>query len=512
MAKSKRINILTLERAQHEDLLRGDAFTMASTLEILRGLHDDQRWPMTLPGYVVRSTATATPLRAHVLGGLLVRPDNNTYLTVDDGALAAAITPANSDDSILELVDDPGVTDPGALVFVANAAGDPRLDIVEVSVVDTALETTTRGVFNTTTRNFVPTSVDKVQAPRLSYRIRQGTAGAGLPAAASGWLALAVISHPPASASFADCIIWDVRPLVADRVQFGTPALDPLGSRSKFEQPVDGRWRSNDADGVEGYALSQFNGYLAGGQLLNMYSTFTAAQDPAFAMTANTLIHLVAAFPGGLPRWVKYAQTGADGIGGLRVPVGIRGIPVFTNDQPKSDGRYDSVTLATELGFTSDAPGVALVTLMVDNTGTHAAGTCVGRKVSFGLNVLGALPGIAGVASNQVKWTFSPRSGVIVPAHARSIDLEFQFTTSADGYLELFVKKQTGDTDGLFHEFISASLAGGTTGKVTVRNIPLNTGLPWVADGGGVSAQTYIQLNSQAALSACVAYVVGYSL
>jgi len=526
MAKGKRINIATLERGQHEDLQRGDAFTTAMLGELARGLFDDRRWAQQYPGYVQRTTSLETPLRAHVLSGLMVRVDNGGYLLVDPGALLAAIPAASADDSIVELVNDGGVTSNSALPFVANAAGSVRLDIVECQVNDTAIENVARGIFNPSTRVFDPTNVDKVFEPRLSYRIRQGVAGAGLPASASGWLPLCVVCHQPGTTSFANCDFWDVRPLVSDRVAQGNLALDPAGALSKFEAVVQGRWRSL-GNAVRGYALGQFDGYVAGGQLIasaafpitdhgNFIDSFainyTPNRDPAFAMTGNTVIHIAALFPGGLPRWVKYVDTGANGVSGSRVPEGPRGILVLTNDQPKCNGYYAGVTLPAASGFTVDAPGICLATLLVNNAGTQAIGACVGRDTTFDvLNDLALIPGIAGVGSNQVSWTFSPNAGAVVPAHAKSIDVLFEITTTSGTYVEVYTKNQNADVGSLSHAYVGAAPDGANFVKFTLRKLVLGADLPWLADGGGTPAQTYMRLNTNAAASAATAKIVGFT-
>lgn len=527
MAKGKRIGIVTLERGEHEDLMRGDAFTMAATLEIMRGLYDDKRWPMTYPGVVGVATVTETPLRAHVLSGLLVRPDANTYLTVDGGSLLAAVPPANSDDSILELVVDPGVSDGATLPFVANAAGSVRLDIVEVSIADTVLESSTRQVFNPGTRNFDPTSVNKVSAPRLSYRIRQGVAGSGLPAMASGWLPLAVICHQPSTTSFANCDMWDVRPLVADLVQFSTPVSDPVGGNSKFEQiGRDAHWISRAAGKLEGFSIAQYNGYIAGGQLLSNTAfpigdfgnnvsifdwSYSASRGPGFAMTANTLVHVAALFPGGLPRWVKYIDASVNGPGSKRVPYGPRGLLTLTNAQPNTDGSYGAQTLPATSGFVDPAGGVVLASLLVNNAGNALLGACVGNRTTFGGTNLTALPGIAGVGTNVIEWTFAPRQGVIVPAYARAVDLQFEVTMGSDvGQMMLQVKRVTGDVEVIYEQHL-AYFGGGFAGKVTVRGIPLAMARPWIASGGGDDEKTYVRLSSGVAMSAALARVTGFS-
>ncbi len=517
MAKGKRIDIVTLERAQHEDLTRGDAFTMAATLEIMRGLYDDRRWPMSYPGLTQRTVALEAPLRAHVLSGLLIRPDNPSYLTVDEGTLLAAVPAASSDDSILELVTDPGVTSTTTLQFVANAAGSVRLDIVECSVVDTQLESATRGVFNTSTRNFDPTIVGKVHAPRLSYRIRQGVAGAGLSAVASGWLPLAVICHQPGTTGFNQCDLWDVRPLVADRMQFAEQAKDPSGASGSFRNyfsSVDGTWIGRGTF-LEGHATSQYDGYLAGGRLVQSTATTIADfgvapptlvnvdvqnNEPGFVLPSGAIFHLAAVFPAGLPRWVKYTNTASYGVTGTRVPFGPRGLLVFTAAQPDRSGRFAAVVLPVLSGFTAAAPGVSLAAIASD--GATVDGICSRNHVSVPVTAvtLNAPVLAAGVAT----WTINPTS-LKVPGNATELDVRIvvTLTTTGDHTITIRVKNGTGVIATVFSEFLNVT---GRTTYTIMRRIPLIHTQP---DGQG-PLDTVLEVLADVAVSAPQAAVFGY--
>ena len=269
MSTQKRIIFNLLERAVSADNDNLQAFAAYERDETLRALYDDKRWPIQFPGYSFPITSLTSPLTADVLSGLMVRVDVATDLLVDPGVLVAIVPAlASAGDSLAVLVTDPGVQTTGVLPFVANTGLSVRLDIVECSVTDTLVTASTRDIYHPTTGLFVPTVVDKVRAPQLAYRIRQGVAGSGLPATASGWLPLAVVCHQPGTTSFANCDFWDVRPLVSDRAQFGNPQSTPGGLASRFESPVSGRWRSTVAGGISGFAWGQFDGYIAGGQLI----------------------------------------------------------------------------------------------------------------------------------------------------------------------------------------------------------------------------------------------------
>lgn len=516
MAKNKRINIITLERAQHEDLMRGDAFGVAALGEVLRSLYDDHSWPETFPGYIVRSTITEAPLRAHVLAGLMVRPANAAYLLVDSGSMLACITPASGDDSILELVQDPGVVSTSVLTFTANASGSSRLDIVECSVVDTVLESDTRGIFDTTTRDFDPQSVDKVLAPQLSYRIRNGVAGSGLPAVASGWLPLAVVCVLPSAVGFTQCEMWDVRPLVSDRVKFSDPPLDPGNvARSHYRQ-LDGYW-SCRLLGLNGYAASKFNGYIAGGDLIantafpiadqgnspsGLSLNYVPSQTPGLAMPSGGVIHVAALFPGGLPRWVKYIDPGSVSPTGSRIPYGPRGLLVVTAAQPDRSGYFSGVMPPAASGFTVAAPGVSLAALA--GGPTVFDGICDRGNVTIPRGAALILGGKAGEGTGTVTWTFNP-STFKVPANAAWVDLSIHVVSSGAQALHVSVQNTTGSIGTLFDRRFQ-----------TVADDWVNVRIPLVHNNAdGAQLDTLLTLGvitGGPTITTAVAEIVGYGM
>lgn len=517
MAKGKRIRITTLERGEHDDVLRGDAFTMAATLEIMRGLYDDRRWPMTYPGLVGLATVTETPLRGHVLSGLLVRPDAATHLTVDAGSVLVCVPPANGDDSILELVTDPGVSDGATLPFVTNAAGSVRLDIVEVSVTDVVLETAMRGILEIPTRTFDPQSVPKVSSPRLSYRIRQGTAGAGLPAMASGWLPLAVICHQPSTTSFANCDMWDVRPLVADLVRDSDRILGPNGStvravRSSVRGVAGTQGATSGAEnGIRGHVDGAFNGYRAGGELRGSVSVsaanFAAAdyngdfvfggsymRAVGYSEAADQPVFLAAVFPGGLPRWVLYTRT-ADAVAGARVPRGPRGILLSATQQPDAVGYYSGLTPPVVSGFTAAAPGIALLAQMGGSGGMAMRGD---RTTSNAASTIG---GKTGDGTAAVTWTFDTAEAGY-PKHATELLVEIDITIASGlDAGAITVEHKVG-----VEVFRYPITVESTTNKIQIW-IPLWTG----EVDGGEAGKTILKYVGGTATTASVAKVVGWA-
>lgn len=443
MGTSRRLIINTLERASSSDINRLQQFGAALRAELLRGVYDDKRWPLQYPGYVQRSTATATPLRAHVISGVMVQPDNAGYLLVTAGMLLACVTPAGADEPIVQEVIDPGVTNPATLIFTANATVNTRLDIVECQVVDTLIEQATISIFNPGTENFDPTpNTAKVREPRLSYRIRVGTAGSGLPAMASGWLPIAVVCVQPSSTGFTDCDIWDVRPLVSDRVQRGQPLLSVAAAAEGHHAKVDGYWRGFGG-AFSGEAVTEFDGYLAGGELIRSTAdnlagfgsgddsldvTETKNKEVGFTFAVRVVFHLAACFPGGLPRWVKYSQLPVASVG-ARIPKGPRGILVSTGQQPTPVGYFAAITLPVQSGFTATAPGVSLLALATDSAPAVMGAICSREECRTCFTGGPVLLGQTGLTTGVVVWTLAT-SDKKYPAEATEILLCLSIDTA----------------------------------------------------------------------------------
>ncbi len=318
--------------------------TLGGALQALLGAMPYSFW--NHPGAAALQSAPFTGvagvgayLAADVLGGLMVNVNNSAYLLVGAGALGVADPAADSFDSSYGIVVDPGVTTTDVLTFTANASGQVRWDLVECRPVDTVISTESRNVLNEGTGAWVPTLIPKRKAGRLQYRIRTGTPGSGVPSPDPLWCPLAAIHVNSGASGFTQCDAYDLRPLVSDRC--------PMPERRLVDstwtpdcRPVDGQAWSlyGSADTFHGGIVAHGFGYWAGG--LFKRSTPTSLADFGVATTdfvasniANQTLGLVtsgdavysvvAHFPQGFPRWVRYQQV-AGSVG--RIPAGPRGI------------------------------------------------------------------------------------------------------------------------------------------------------------------------------------------
>ncbi len=455
----------TLERLVSTDFNRAQAFGTAAAQQAWRARHGTPSVNYrTYPGLQTPVETTTAPVSAEVYSGLLVRPDADTdgqYLTVDPG-LAMILDPTgggsfNAGDSPYLQCDDPGVSSPGVLNFTPNAvAATVRWDVVECQPTDVVLEQSSRDVYNPATGLFTPALVDKVRAVRLTYRIRQGSAGGGFPGGAAGWLPLAVVAvYNGFSTGFDKCDFWDVRPLVEDRV--GGQSLAKVGPSLPGETHCQ-----FDGTTASGYSEGEFAGYRAGGAIRTGSvvptpgSNFgagvlaTGGDAPALSYAAwnqSTIsvpsglhkpIYVGAFFPKPpsgqslIPRWVRYSQT-ADVTFGRRVPRGPRGILLYTTTPPLSNGTWDeSVALPapSAMQFGAALVGVRLFAGAFTAAGP-LTGTGAGRKwrhsalfldfVSAGVPY--KLEALSLVGASAI-WALS--DGVDYPRRARSLLVGFQ--------------------------------------------------------------------------------------
>lgn len=332
----------TLERLVSEDVNRLQLFKERDIAEVLRYLLDVyQGTDDTQAGALSQEvTSLGTPLRAEVIGGLLVQPQQASLsLAVAPGVLYAINpdSPPNPDVSPFQYVRDPGVQALGALVIGANATGSARVDVVECQPMVVVAEQDSRDFYDEVTGLFTPATVVKATLANLTYRVRAGSPGAGFPGVATGWLPLCVANVHAGATSNDQVDFWDVRPLVSDRA-FG------VANVGNFYPDVEGDLLCEDGSAptlVQGEVTAVLGGRRVGGQLLrgtpgvDPASGFdlgaAANQDPALssAVTTNSgvLWYLYLVCPFGLPRWAFYTPPGA----GPRVPRSPRGIPVVSD-------------------------------------------------------------------------------------------------------------------------------------------------------------------------------------
>jgi hypothetical protein len=432
---NKRINILDLERAEETDILRLESFLAADAHELAR-----HRWNADLRGSFFDNPGLEIPFSAlpvtldyvmvhDCVSGLMVRPDNATSLGVDPGE-AAFFAPAfpnlTADDSQYIAVKSNGLAIPNAtLTFLANAGPGVRWDIVECQPTEVVVEATTRPVFTPPNGPFTPTPVNKVLGGELTFRIRRGTAGGGIPDPDPAWMPLAAVHVRTDATSFSNSDIYDIRPLVAERCPWSMrhPLAVPSGT-TRFRSVIyEGEWHAEPAGGVNGmtsggYFRSAFAGYWSGGIVQKNVPSDNLANFGGTGVTggsfarlnwedtrnqvsggipggADRLLTLGAFFPRGYPRWVRYSQAAlvANGTNRLRtsgrLPQGPRGILVVTPNQSLRNGIIIPQTLPTHFGETVGCWGQVVGHALWDDIDTAAfpgVGGTYDGKVLFPCN------------------------------------------------------------------------------------------------------------------------------
>ena len=352
----------TRERILSSDHNREQALQNAMLVDALRYLLEAETSEEQAAGITALASSVGSPMHALIFNGLRVRPEIGTWnLFVDPGmGLFSDPTNGTSDDSVGQLVRSAGVTSAGALTIGTPGAGT-RIDVVECSVYQAVIETDSRDFFSSATGTFTPALTNKVVEAQLTFRVRQGTPGAGFPGTATGWLPLLVASVPSGALSCDDCLFWDVRPLRSDvlgshlnRTSFPTYQRQHA---SAIDEGGAGNWRAR------GLVYADLQGRLVGGNLATQNSganfiDLTSGggnQEPGFSVVANRPWYLYLALPFNLPRWAPLAPASS----GSRAPRSPRGIPVFSQKPPNGllGTPSSALTLptATGLGSTTTA-------------------------------------------------------------------------------------------------------------------------------------------------------------
>lgn len=352
---NRKLLINTQERAVSSDINRLQDFLGRDSAEFYRRL---MLASVNGPGVENLPSTLTTPLTAEILGGFMCRPGVGTSSILVDSGIMVALSPDGTSDSsdCKYLRDDVGVQTNGTLTIAANGSGSPRIDIVEVSV-DTVPNTVSdnRDIFDETTGFFQAVSVVKETQMRLSYRVRQGTAGGGFPGTVSGWLPL-MVAYVPAGASNNDtCTFWDVRPLMSDRTttmmhweETGLDGLDgDLVRVSGTSAPITGTMRA------------RLNGRRVGGEFrrsgpgtdAGSFDVFDAGnQGNAYVENTTTMAFVYCCTPFDLPRWARYTT------GSSRVPANCRGLLVVSTVTPDTGGKPQAtVGLPAAFGLSGSA-------------------------------------------------------------------------------------------------------------------------------------------------------------
>lgn len=426
--------INTQERAVSTDINRLQDFEGFDLAEMMRYLinvssgDDDANL-----GVITQYSTLATPLRAEIINGYLVQPQQGLGvldLLVTDGVLFGIAPDGSPDESNYKFVKDPGLPSIGFLSMTPNSSGSPRVDVIECQIAEYVSETDNRDIFNPLTGLFSAVNVDKVRQGKLNYRVRLGTPGGGYPGGAMGWLPLAVAHVPDGVSDNDGMIFWDVRPLINDRLFNVTnlSIVNPVMQRAHVN--------ASDLTQVSGYVEALFldrriGGHLKSGSgfsdLLSIDLTDPVNQDPGVSFAIGTFQYLYLVFPFGLPRWARYTA------GAPRLPHAPRGIPVLSSNVPNNAGRR-IINLPTSTGMLGQAgEGYCIGSQYVDFTGTSRGwyGDNQGyRWVTISVDedpkqIAGVVlsTGVGGVEGGT--WTF--HTGTQFPAHARSILVEFRW-------------------------------------------------------------------------------------
>lgn len=297
---------------------------------------------------VFTSGVVSDPLEMHILGGIIVQPQNGqsyvhisrgTAWVVDPDGVTGSSNPAaaNPDDNEFKYVSTLGVFDT-SLEHPANAGPGVRIDVIECQRNDVVLETNSVDVFDPSTGQFSPVAVDKVAKSELVFRIRTGSPGGGFPGTAQGWCPIAVAAVPAGFSATDDIDYWDVRPLVYDRVfaPFNRTSSDPAFRR--FDASINELVAGTTSE-LWGIIETSFGAYRAGGVInpsvpgatgagrINLHSTDHHSSSLG-ALAADTIYYVWALFPFGLPRWAFYTTSGT------RIPQPTNGILTVSDVGP----------------------------------------------------------------------------------------------------------------------------------------------------------------------------------
>lgn len=405
---NKEVLIAVNERAQPEDITALQKYAAQRSGEIARWLTAAklQGSFFSNPGMhsayesIADPTVPTDEVAHQVLSGLMVRP-GTTFCAVDPGG-AAFYQPARAgltaDDTPWIFGFSPGLNDPAQLTFLANAGPGIRWDIIECQVAgDAVLSQDSRQVFNPGTQTFAASLVNKVQSSAFNFRIRRGVQGGGIPDIDPNWCPLAAVHVRTDATSFADSDLFDIRPLTTDRCEFSMrhPAAAPssaVGTRAVlYEAEMIGELSAGvNGQRLRGYYRSQFGGYWSGGQIrrngpapsLATFGSTSATgasfngfnfedatvRSGGFGLVADTVIALVAVFPRGYPRWVRYSESAlpADSTTRLRIggryPQGPRGLLMVLNGADgggliRKNGMVSPATVPAHWGETIGAHG-----------------------------------------------------------------------------------------------------------------------------------------------------------
>lgn len=275
---------------------------------------------------------------------ILVSP--GTALVIDPEGLPGSSdpTPLNPDDGPgpNRTVYSAGISAIGVLNWTPYAGAGNRIDVVECQRTNVVTETDNRDIFNPATGLFTPQAVTKVTAGDLTFRIRLGVAANTVPAAATGWLPLAVISTPTGVANLDSCYIWDVRDLASDMATPNVRRTALLGKPEVQNLYADDATAPAELR-LSGESTATWGHYRFGGKLYDPRTALnyrdlesvTFAKEPGYVAPVSSLYYVYALFPDPYRRWVGYTSTAITGYAG-RIPGGFRGILTVSSFAPSA--------------------------------------------------------------------------------------------------------------------------------------------------------------------------------
>lgn len=479
------------ERILSSDLNRMQDLHSRDAMELFRcWLNTTQQEDLQCGGVGTAYSTLETPLRALIFGsGFLVRPQAASLnLFVDNGVLACIAPDADPDVSNFKYVRDSGISIVGALPMTANASGSTRIDVIECRPSPTPeIVTDLRDIFNESTKLYIGRVVTKETRTVLEYRVRTGTPGAGYPGNALGWLPLTIASVPASTSTVDGMRFWDVRPLLNDNI-------DSPSSNTELRSGVigQGTQASNNTAKLFGCIHAKFKGKKAGGSLYtwnglaeqNFLDTsgINAATetDPTNPPTGFSfaLAGLYATFPFGLPRWVRYAQTGS------RLPSGTRGILVWSSIAVDQNGHPSAAINAPTLyglgsgAATTDA--VCLVTLITSGGGTVADAAIFRTRVTTQYQPL--------TVSGSGPYNATVSEGTHVPANVSMLKVNY-----------LIAANTLGAVTQCSHKVSLVPSLAGTSPTDNLGELTQNTSsnlvqLPVGANGGQFTAVDWLQV------------------
>jgi len=422
----RQILVNPLERATSTDIMRGQDFIAASQQELLRSyvntaLGSDD---VNAGGLYTPNTSEGTPVAADIFAGLLFTPGLATTASVVTAGTVCLYDPdatPSADDSQYKLVEDAGTS---LLTLTPNASGSIRVDIIECARVqpDAVIETDSRDVFNIISGVFAAATVVKVSQSQLQYRIRLGTPGGEFPGAVSGWLPLAVATVPSGTVTWDTVTVWDVRPLVTDRIVGIANISQNLPRRTSL------MWTTNTQGSslhqTSGVAEANFMGRRLGGQIQRgspgtdtAYVDYAdpANQDLNINLAGGGLVFFYLAVPFGLPRWARYTDPGF----GSRQPRSPRGIPLVSQVPPSHvfGVATSQIYFPAIMGFTANSTAAAVCV----GACTYASGVINLDVCADGWQVADFPPPPNDSSSLTSSGVFTLKENVDFPAGARKL-------------------------------------------------------------------------------------------